>query len=169
MSASLIAGKVARLVDVIDDLRGQLRHAFAAELSTAIAATVRDVLDGLLGLRPAPAWGRPGAGFGAGRPARADGWDDPAWADDPDDDADDFAPAPAGPPAAAPAAALSLAVAAGRWLAGRSRSRLCGVAGAVAVGVAAVFGGPVAKAVVAVAAAVHQLLGAGEFPAPALD
>ena len=34
---------------------------------------------------------------------------------------------------------------------------MCGVAGKLAVGLAAVFGGPLTRSVVAVAAAVHQI------------
>jgi len=169
VAASLIARKAARLVDVIDDLRGRLRRVFAAELSRAVAETVRDVLAALLGGRPGPAWGRPAAGDEADQYAGA-GWDDAAWAADPfgryadpddDDDDDDDGVTPAARPAPDTAAVLTLAVAAGGWLARHSRSRLCGAAAALAVGAAAVFGGPAAKSVLAVVAAVHQLAGTG--------
>jgi len=170
VAASLIARKAARLVAVIDALRGRLRRVFAAELSRAVAETVRDVLAALLGGRPGPAWGRPAGGDEPGRYAGA-GWDDAAWAADPfgrcadpddDDDDDDDGVTPAARPAAVSAAVLTLAVAAGRWLARHTRSRLCGAAAALAVGAAAVFGGPAAKSALAAAAAVHQLVGAGD-------
>lgn len=170
--SALIARKVARLVDVIDDLRGRVRAAVAAELSKAVATTVRDVLAALLGGRPESAWD-PSGGYGPRHPGATDDWDDSGHSPDPfdpDDDADD---AYSREPAAAVRAtatistsAISLAVAAGSWLYRQSRSRLCGVAGALAVGVAAAFGGPLTQSVVTVAAAVNQLIGAGESPAP---
>lgn len=166
---ALIARKVARLVGVVDDLRSQVRVAFAAELSKAIAATVRDVLAALMGGRPIAAWDESFDGRGRSRPG-GDAWDDPFQAAGPydhdaDDDDDFVPPRDAGPGAAVTPAAVTLAVAAGSWLYRLSRSRVCGVAGTVAVGLAAVFGGPLTRSVVAVAAAVHQLTGAGAVPA----
>ena len=171
---SLIARKVARLVDVIDDLHRQVRAAFAAELSKAIATTVRDVLAALLGGRPASEWDQGYDGYGSGRTGADDGWDDPrrpsasdgAYDDPEDEDAHGPAADRASAPVTVSTAAVALAVTAGRWLYRLSRSRVCGVAGALAVGLAAAFGGPLTQSVMTVAAAVNQLVGAGEAPAP---
>jgi len=170
---ALIARKVARLVGVVDDLRSQVRVAFATELSKAIATTVRDVLAALLGGRPAAEWDREYDGDGPGRPGADDGWDDPrrppacyGGHDDADDAYPESPPAGDAAPATISTSAITLAVAAGAWLYRQSRSRLCGLAGAVAVGLAAAFGGPLTKSAVTVAAAVNQLIGAGESPAP---
>jgi len=170
---ALIARKVARLVDAVDDLRRQVRVAFATELSKAISATVRDVLAALLGGRPVSDWEESVDACGR-RSGPDDDWDDayPAagpHGDDDDDDDDFVPPRVADPAAAVTPAAVTLAVAAGSWLYRLSRSRLCGVAGTVAVGLAAVFGGPLTRSVVTVAAAVHQLTGAGEVLAPPRD
>jgi len=70
--STLIARKVARLVDVVAGLRGRVREVFAAELSKAVAATVRDVLTTMLGGGPVDEWRRPGHDYDP-----ADAWDDP--------------------------------------------------------------------------------------------
>ncbi|WP_029631886.1 hypothetical protein, partial [Zavarzinella formosa] len=161
---SLISRKLAGLIDVIDDLRRQLRAAVASELSQAIAATVREVLEVLIARRELPRWDRP---FGDDRRAGNDfdEWDeqgypgrDREWHGGHDGECDtgmtEQAASP--PPPLLSAPAISLAVNAGFWLFRLSRSWLCGLGGLVAVGLAAGYGGPVTRSVLTVAAAVQQ-------------
>jgi len=166
--STLIARKVARLVDVVAGLRGRVREVFAAELSKAVAATVRDVLTTMLGGGPVDEWRRPGHDYDP-----ADAWDDPSRPPAPygsyaaeDDEMPEVPAAPDAGPAAMTASAVTLAAAVGSWLYRRSRSRLCGVAAALAVGLAAAFGGPLTRSVVTAVAAVHQIVGPGDLPAP---
>ena len=170
----LIVRKLASLVEVIDDLRDQLRVVLAAELSKAIATTVREVLDALIGGRSVPAreppFGNPDHPTTAGHgdwddprgPSRSfDRYDDPEEFDDPEPE---FEQPESVAPTVISTPAISLALAAGHWAWRQTRSRWWGLAGTLAVGLAAACGGPVTRSVLAAAAAVHQLAGFGASP-----
>ena len=171
----LVARRVSTLAGVVDGLREQLRVVLAAELSRAVAETVRDVLALLIGGRPLPVWEPPTGEDSWSLPPGADDWDDPSPSPRPcqqfDRQYEAAVPEPTpvirdpGPATTIPASTMSLAVAAGQWLGRQCGSRACGFAGTCLIGLAAAFGGPLTRSVLAVAAAVSHLAGIPGMPA----
>lgn len=167
---SLISRKLSDLIDVIEDLRGQLRAAVATELSKAIATTVREILEVLIAKRELPKWEKPVGDYGrAGN--GFDDWDDPShpcrlpqgYVEVEEPRMHSGEPVSSTIPPVS-VASLTLAVNAGHWLYRLSKSWLCGLGGLLAVGLAASYGGPLTRSLIAVAATVQQLAGHGDNP-----
>ena len=163
---SVITRKVSNLIQVIDDLRHQVRVALATELSQAIATTVREILDVIISGRSLATW-QTSANETIPVPVVPDDWDEP-FDGKPAHRFTESHPAVIEPAAAnsdvksspvVTATTLSMAMNAGQWCYRQSRSFSCGFLATIAVGVASVYGGPMTRSVLAVLSSVQQLVG----------
>ena len=169
---SIFYAPLRRLCRALLDLRDRVREALAGEVARAVGEAVNEVVAALLRGGPPPAAPPPRGGDRPGRSDWADPDDDP-WGDHqphgPDDRyAADFDRAPGGvetppvhddgPPASMPRTpaglgAVAAGLSAGRWWLGRRGSALEAVGVGVVVALAALAGGPLARAGAAVVAA----------------
>ena len=163
---SVITRKVSNLIQVIDDLRHQVRVALATELSQAIATTVREILDVIISGRSLATW-QTSTSETVPVPVVPDDWDDP-FDGKPAHRFTESQQAVIEPPSSSSevksspmvtATTLSMAMNAGQWCYRQSRSVSCGFLATIAVGFASIYGGPMTRSVLAVLASVQQLIG----------
>lgn len=155
----LIRAQLTRLAATVADLKARVRLAVAGELGRAVGDAVYQVVRGAVAGRLDPPRRRD-TRWGTADDGRWDDADD-AW-DDPGADDADVPPGGGGgaPTPAGVAAAVTAGVAAARLWAART-GRLAAAAGVgLGVGLLGVLGGPVARTVVAVLAAIAHLLAA---------
>jgi hypothetical protein len=171
------ADRVRRLADTLGGLKDRVRAAVAGEAGRAVADAVRDLLTAALaGRTPPPADPYRPAYPATPRP-RWDDADDPdrdGWADREDDDRftpagrgrwrdadDEPAPRPTAVPPTPPAhwpAAVALGAGVVRWWAARRVPTWAAVGVGLLAGAAALAGGPLARAGLALLAAACDLL-----------
>ena len=172
----VITRKLSNLIDVIADLRSQIRVVLATELSKAVASTVREIVEVALTKNASPEWEQSTDYSTSGYQSEPEDWNEPYWSGSPQepmvDPRDEFASeansvpqVPSSAPEVNPSA-MTLAIHTGHWLYRQSRSVLCGVAGTAIVAVASIYGGPMTRSMLTILSTVQQLVGTGDSPAP---
>jgi hypothetical protein len=167
-----IRDRLVRLADTLGQLKVRVREAVATELGRAVADAVRDLLTAVLRSRPVVEEDADERRFRS-RPTNSWADDDPdPWADDEprdDPDGDHLRPQPDPSPTAPPrsaswAPALSVGVVVARWLLTRRLRPWPCIGVGVAIGAAALIGGPVVRAVLAAVATAADLVSLTQSP-----